>query len=356
MIRTFTQGHLLPMMAPAAILRRVSGVNLNELSTSFFRFVGQLGEKDRPRCIVNALRQTMIVNHPVHVKVFYRDDAKSINDLSTFLMSEVISPELDTLMYPGYCLAVLASLRSTFSQFGMLTLDFGKGLLFFPEKAGISNLFSIREGSKGLQAYVYPYLGSNRVKSKRFTLARKADVPFASRGTLHGTGFQFPFDLTMVDHLDAANLGEAHPLIMCDTEARLREGEAIVSAFALETRIARVLGMFSHSAEEGFESQVNPNRNILHDLGMHDGERRAFLFQNREGVLLLKTGEQDPVPFIGRLAHFRQVVIEPMALFKSVTQLLFLLLGWIHAILKHFQHMLIVAQTQQDASGEPLHS
>ena len=85
---------------------------------------------------------------------------------------------------------------------------------------------------------------------------------------------------------------------------------------------------------------------------MHATEGGTFLFQDREGVLLLKTGEGDTVSLIGSFAHFQQVVIEPTALIKSLVQLLDLFLGWIETVLVHFQHVSILAQTQQEIKRE----
>ena len=106
--------------------------------------------------------------------------------------------------------------------------------------------------------------------------------------------------------------------------------------------------MFSDSTEESLKSQINTNGNVLQDLGMDGVEGRTFLFQNREGVLLLKTGERDTIAFIGRFAHLQQVVIEPTTLFKGLVELVKLFLGWVDTVQKHFQHILIVVQTGQE--------
>jgi hypothetical protein len=221
-------------------------------------------------------------------------------------------------------------------------------LLFLAEKTGIVDFFFVAESSERLQSHIDTHLSWSRFKTFRLTLARKADVPFTSRGTLHGTGFHLAFDLAMIDHLEAANLGEAYPFIMCDAKATLREGEAIISLLAFEARIARVLGMLSHSTKESLKGQINTDGYILQDLGVNSIERSAFLFQNREGILLLKTGERDAIPFIGRFTHFKQVVIEPTTLFKGLVELLFLLLIGKDAVRKHFQHSVIGAQTEQE--------
>src|SRR3989442_263299 len=258
------QGHLLPMSADAACLTCIGRVDSNRGPASFFRFAGQFPEKFRPRGIGNALRQTMIVNHAVHMKVFHTDRTEAVDDLPGLLMREVIPPEPSTLMDSCLPLTVLPTKRSTLGKLRMLALHFGQGFLFLAEKAGIGYLFSIAESGECLQSNVNTYLGSNGVKPFRFTLTRKADVPFPCRGTLHGTGFYLPLDLAMVDHLDSANLGESDTVIMrgrpggCpgdrdngdDAKATLREGETVVAVMTFEAWVTWLLSMFSHSSKE----------------------------------------------------------------------------------------------------------
>ena len=85
---------------------------------------------------------------------------------------------------------------------------------------------------------------------------------------------------------------------------------------------------------------------------MNATQAGTFLFQDREGVLLLKTGEGKTVPFVGRFAHFQQLVIQPTTLFKGLVQLVNLLLGWEQTVLKCFQHSRIVVQTEQECKRE----
>src|SRR5437763_261570 len=116
MIGSLRQRHLLPMCAPAAILRRIGRVDLEELSASFFRFAGQLGEKGRPCRVTDAFRQTMIMNHPVDRQVFNGNDAESVNDGTRLLMSEIVAPELDPLVNTSYDLAMLAPRARPFGK------------------------------------------------------------------------------------------------------------------------------------------------------------------------------------------------------------------------------------------------
>jgi len=46
------------------------------------------------------------------------------------------------------------------------------------------------------------------------------------------------------------------------------------------------------------------------------------------------------------------VVIEPTTLFKRLIELVELFLGWVYPILKHFMHVVIIAQTEQEVKRE----
>src|SRR5260221_9343330 len=98
MISTFTERHLLPMMTPAAILTRIGWIHFDSHSSSFFRFGEQLVKKTRPRSVCNALSKTMVMHHPVDCQIFYTDDTVAINNVTAFLMGEVVTPEADALI------------------------------------------------------------------------------------------------------------------------------------------------------------------------------------------------------------------------------------------------------------------
>src|SRR6266480_2555111 len=249
--------HLLPVSTAAACLTRIGRVDFHKLSTSFFRFAGQFIEKLRPRGVYNAFCQTMIMGHSIDVQVFYRNDAKSINNLAAFLMSEIISTEFDTFVDTGNGLTVFPSLRRPFRQLGMLALYLSQGLLFLAEETGIGDFFTSGERSEGFQANVNPDLCSNGVKSFRLTLDRKGDIPLACRRALHGTGFDFALDRAVIDHLDTADLGKGHALIRSDAKPRLGEAERIIASEAFKTGIAGFLGMFSHATEARLHSEIN---------------------------------------------------------------------------------------------------
>src|SRR6266542_5280657 len=99
MIGSLTQGHLLPMVAPATILRRVGRVDFDQHSASFFRFARELLKEGRPCRVTDAFGQTRVMKHSVHMKVFDTNGSELIDDLSTLLMGEVLPFPLGTFMH-----------------------------------------------------------------------------------------------------------------------------------------------------------------------------------------------------------------------------------------------------------------
>ena len=339
------QWHLLPVSTLAACLTRIGRIDFDKLPTSFFRFVGQLTKEGRPRGISNALGQTMAMGHPVDLQVFHADDPKAINDLSTLLMGKVISTEMDTLMDTSNNLAMRTPLRCPFCKPGMLALDTGQNFFLGAKKAGIGYLFFIAESSKGFESHVNPHLGRGFWQALWLTLDREGHVPLASRGTSNSTRFDFAFEGTMIDHLDAANLGKRHTVIIGDTEATLREGEGVIAVTSTETRVARLLTSFDASKER-FESQINTDGYILQDLRMHLFQGGTFLFQQPQRINLMIARERFSLLLIGCFPFLKKMVVEPTTLIKGFVQLVNLFLRRKDTILKHFMHTQILAQSR----------
>ena|SRR3989442_3359731 len=266
MIGSRTQRHTLPMLTPAAILTGIGRIDSYICPASFCRFAGEFAEKFRPRCIMNALGQTMVMRHAVDLQIFHTDDTETINDLATSLMGEVVPFEPNMFMHTCHNFAVLASLRCSLRKSGMLALDLCQCLFLFPEETRILDLLACGEGRKGCESNVDPNLSTTFRKTLGFTLNREASVPFARRGMMDGERLDLAAYRAMIDHLDAPDLGEADAIIMGDGKAGLWEGEAVIAVPAFEAWIARVLGMFSRATKKGLEGQVNPYCDVLQHL------------------------------------------------------------------------------------------
>lgn len=320
------QRHRLPMSTSAACLTRIGRVHCNVLPTSFFRFAGQLVEELRPRGIMNALGETMIMGHAIDTQVLYRNEPKVIDKATAFLVREVVAAERDTLMYSCNRFPVLAALRRAFREFAMLALDFGKSLFFLAEKARVGNRFPSRQGGKGFQTYIDTDLFGTFGQTLRLTLDREASMLFAGRGTLDCTGFHLALNRAVIDHLDTTYLGEADPLIVGNAEARLREGERVVALMPFETRVAWVFTILD-AAEEGLKSQFYSFRDILQDLGIHAFQRRAFSFEKRDTGFRLIPGSMTLLLFPSIFTIGQRLIVEPAAFFKRGFKRMQLFLG-----------------------------
>lgn len=325
------------MVAPAAILSGVGRSDLDELSASLFRFARQLRKELRPGRIMNAFGQTMLVGHAIDVEVFHTDDAKPSHNVMAVLVGEVGPSERDPLMDTSQRFAMLLALFGTFRKLAMPALHLCQGLFFLAEKARVLNFLSCREGRKGFQSDVNPNWLRTRGQSFRVRLTREGDVPLARRGSMDRTRLHLALDGAMIDHLDRADLGETHPIIVGDAEAALGIGETIIASLSLKPGIPRLLTRFT-AAEKCLEGQVNADGNILQHLGVDGGERGALLFQEWIGGLLPVAGQALALVLIGRFPCLKQVVIEPAALFQSGLKRFELFLGRVESILKVLEH------------------
>jgi len=304
MIHALTQGHLLPMVAPAAILCRVGRIDFDEHSASFFRFARELVKELRPRRVTDALGQTMGVNHPIDVEIFDTDHPELIDDLSTLLMGEIVASPFRSFVDTRHHTALSATFFCAFRQPGMLALHPGQRFFFCAKEARVLDLFTCRECGKRLKPNVNTDLFGLIGQTLRLTFYRKGDVPFVGRRTMNGTGLARANDLSMRDHFDGANLREAHPIILRDGKATLRVGHTIITSIALKAGIARFLASLTAS-EKGFEGQIDTHGHVLQDLRMHVSKGRAFFFQDRIRPLLLKTREKNTISLVGCFAHFQ---------------------------------------------------
>src|SRR5207249_2306131 len=249
-------------------------------------------------------------------------------------------------------LTVLATFKSPLCQFGVFTVDFGKGFLFLAKEARILYLSAIGERSERLESHINANLRDAFRQAFWFHLTGERDVPFTSRRPLNGTGLDLASDGAVIDQLDMPNAKGIELVLLVNLEPRLREREAVISALALEAWEPRLFDVFSYATEKGFECQVNSYRDVLQDLGMDVTERRSFLFQYREGVDLLIKRQALACLLVGLLAHCKQVVIQPTALFKRLVEFYSLFFGRIETVLKHFMHSGVVAQNRWEVKRE----
>ncbi len=316
----FRERHLLAMSTLATGLRGVGRVNSHNGSASFFRFADHLAEKGRPRRISNAFGQTMIMHHAIDAQIFHTDQAIVSNNVMAVLMGEIASKEGDAFVYTSNDLAMFAALSRPLGQFRMPALHFGKGFLFLTKEPGVLNRFSCGKGGKGFESHINAHWLFIGGESLGVAFNGERGIPFASGGPMDRTRFHPSLHWAMIHHFDAANFRKTNPLIMSDAEATLREGEAVIAIGPTKARIAwLVTGL--DATKEGFECQIDANRDILKHLGMNLFESRALVLEHVKRLLLLIEREAGAVVLIGGFALFQQIVIEPTALLQRLVEL-----------------------------------
>src|SRR5437588_165770 len=193
-----------------------------------------LVEKGRPCCITDRFRQTMGVNHPIHMEIFHTDETGLIDNLSRMLMGEILTTPRDPLMDTSNNLAMCAPLWRPFRKLRVLTLHLCQGFLFSTKEVGIRDFLSIGKRGKGLQAYINAHGVGFFWQAFGFSLTGERGVPFASAALVDSECFDVAANGAMVDHFDGANLGEADPVLVGDAKARLRKGERVIAVLARE--------------------------------------------------------------------------------------------------------------------------
>jgi len=121
-VGTLTQRHYLSMVATTAILTGVRRIHSDVLPASICSFAGQYGGEHTPRSVMDALSETMAVDHAIDSDVLDSDGLVAVDDASRFLMDKVMTEEYNSFMHSCHSLAALPALRAALDQLRVLTL------------------------------------------------------------------------------------------------------------------------------------------------------------------------------------------------------------------------------------------
>src|SRR5712691_8679931 len=99
------------MPTARTVLTRVCRVDRYKRSTGTCCLVGHEGSELRPRRILDAFGEAMMVHHLVDRQIFYGNDIESVDDATALLMGKVRAPIADPLMHTSDDLAAFLSFR-----------------------------------------------------------------------------------------------------------------------------------------------------------------------------------------------------------------------------------------------------
>lgn len=325
-------------MATGTSLRSTVRVDCNELSASFFRFAREHAEELPPTGIGNRLGKAMIADHPLDIQLFNGDDAEMINELSGFLVDEVMSAVGNALVNTAYYLSGLSSLRCALLKFAQLPLGFRQCLFVHPEEAEIGNLLPGRHGSERCQPDINTHSFIRCRQWFRLVLNRKRSVPLVTLAP-DGACTDFSKDWTMDFNSDITHFSEFKTAV--NSEAELSVGEAIIAVKALEARISRILTSLDPTKESS-KAFVQPVSHVLEYLGVDSAESGTFRLKFRDTLALLEIRKAFLLLFPSSLAFLKELIIEPATFIKLGLKQCGLMLGGEQSIFKSFLHYVVL--------------
>jgi hypothetical protein len=210
------------------------------------------------------------VEHVLYAEVLEYQCAVCVHKFPAQFMGKVFSSVGNALMDVGDDLAAFGGF-----VLGIPALCPPKFNLISAKETWIAHSQTIRERCKGCQTHVNSNSTIVVGQSRRFYFTSKTGVPIPHSVSLYVQGLYASLDGAVLDYFDRSDFGNHHPVIQ-QLKPGLLEGEAIVSAITLETRITNFIRACLHAAKERLKSKVNSFLHILQNLRMYLLEFRVF--------------------------------------------------------------------------------
>lgn len=328
-------------------LRCAPGVNQYHSPRSFFRFRLTELYKFTPGRIgyapVDGLVAVLL--HVLNVQVFKGNELVFIDQLSTFLMREVVAPVRLALVGMTKGVHGLAAFLATFSELFFLSLQPGDvfGVSLHPTLA--LDLLTIRKVGKGRQAQVKPHNLVSWRQRFGFHNAAKAGIPVADTVTANSQSLTLALKRPVQLDFHIANLGQTQAAVWSKSPVPPCSwvGEAVIAVKRLEARVTGLFLARLHTAEEGAEGEVKPDHRFLHGLGMTTLEPFVFFFPGRQQLDRIVSANTF-LPLLPSLfACFKRFVIDKAAGVKLELQSLTLGSGGEKPVLERLAHTIIVS-------------
>ena len=264
-----------------AHLTCASGVHLQQLTTSLFRFVRQHLNEGTPAGIADALSKPVVLDHIAYLQVFDTDCAELLDVRVSQFMQEILSLADDLLVCfsnksPGPLPASGALLPP-----GESALSSSEDSFRFTEEPGVLYLCPFT---------VYKVVSKPNVNPGCFVGCGKdfrghvitGEVHEPSRGRpLDSNGFNPPLNRSGEEELESPDILDCE-VLPAETPTGLCKGERVISTKQSESWEPCLYPWGLAAPEERLESQVNPTNNVLEDLRTDRSELREVGLELRE--------------------------------------------------------------------------
>lgn len=321
-----------------ALLSSSLGINQYDTPASFFRFARGMLYKLSPSYIGNALINGLVavLLHSFNIQIFKDNQAESINQFSTFLMSKVRASILDTGMDVVKSLDCLAVLWRTFIQLAHLALDTFQVFFVLLYPALALNRFTRTKSSEGGQAQVNANHFSGYGQRLWFNFARKAGIPVTQRIALDSEGFNSAFDGTVKFNFNVAYFAQ-FKLVSNQLKSKLGIGKTVVPAIALKSWIA-VLFTSLNSTKERLEGKVNSSASVTQNLNIDIFKFVLFGSPYRKKIKSIVQGKDFLFLYPIIFSDLKSFVVNPTTRFKRLLKSCYLRFCRKEAVLKCFNH------------------
>ena len=328
------EGHFLPVSARRAILGSIGGVYFNELSPSTFSLVRKIVKELSPRYIGNRFSQTMIVNHAVRPYIFNGDKSVPIDDFTTLLVGEIVTPVGNTLVNVSNNFSPLIPFGRSLRLFRHSPLGFGEGFLIRSEKSRIGDCLAIRQRGKGCN----PDINSNfRIGFKEWVVrnfATKGGKPLSRRSSANSTSLNYTFDWMMNNGLNITDFRKSDRVCRDRKPSRwiLRIGKTIIPVSPTKPRVSWFFARLNPS-EESLERKVESYRHVLKYLRVNSRKRWSVILQGWEIFNLAIECQRLFVIFPRNLTFFEEMIVKPPTFIERFKHEFLLLASRIQSVL-----------------------
>jgi hypothetical protein len=329
---------------PATALAGVAWVNQYDTTASLFRFAYRDQYKLFPRRICNAFRKAVVFEHSLCVQVLKGQYAEVVDQFPAFLMGKVRAPVHYPLMHTADNLTALRSVGCAFLGFREFALHFRQFMFLGAEKARISDLLPIRQGSERSKANIHANCATIWCKWLCRCFHAQAGIPFTCSRAPNRDRLDFSLNRSMQDDFHRPNLTHKKRVpFQSHTIAILRVGDTIIAAKALVSRVAAFLFACLDTTKKRLECQIDTDLNILQDLAMHQFERWTIGFPGRKEGLRIVQSKRLLTLLPRFAAGSKCLVIDKAAFLKHRIEDTLLSLCWTDSVFVRFTHTGILA-------------
>jgi len=325
-----------------AVLRRVTGVNFDYLSSSFFRFVRKEFKEFSPACVSNTLTQMPVPYHAFNIQCFNIDGLISSYIEISYFVQKIFSLIHYFFVSLGYKDLCLASSVGTSYLAGKCSLSSSQDSFRLPEEFRVINTSSRGVNEKFLDADINPDFGySFRDILGRHIITGEAHKPLAGRGTPDCDGFDIPLNRPGQEEFELADTGNIQ-VPSFNLPSGLLQSEGIISVFSPEPGESGLFAYILAPAKEGVKSTIETLQNILQDL-RSNFKLRKFLFKSRKLSLLSYTRNRFAILPVNIDFLLKSQIIECAAYFEPLKAISLSLFIYYGSVLECSSHFLVCA-------------